>query len=109
MKGTVEATKVMIEGRLVELDHDPRAVQVEVHEDESGRVTVCLCNSHGTFLRADCLPMRESSAEVEGTATGEAQDGNGETELTLQATRMVRLSMETFGLRTGNWQSSTTS
>ena len=79
-KGTVEATKVMIEGRLVELDHDPRAVQVEVHEDESGRVTVCLRDSHGTFMRADCLPMRESSAEVEGTAAGEEKDGNGGTE-----------------------------
>ena len=35
-RGTVDVTKVMIEGKLAELSRDPRAVQVEVIEGEGG-------------------------------------------------------------------------
>ena len=44
----------MIEGKLAEMSRDPCAVQVEVIEGESGRVTINLHDSHGAFMEADC-------------------------------------------------------
>ena len=86
-KGTVKAMKVMMEGKWTELNRDPHAVQVKVHEGD--RVTVCLRDSDGMFVRADCLPAQDGSNMVEETEANKegqesdslANENNGAAEL----------------------------
>ena len=64
-----------MDGKLTELNRDPSVVQVEVHEGKDDKVMVCLCDSDGTFVRADCLPARVGSNMVEKTeANKEGQE-----------------------------------
>ena len=72
MKGT---TKLIIEGKLTEMSRDPRNVQVEVGEGDSGRTTVYLCDSRGAFLEAECSTAGEFGTEDNGSDTSLAGGG----------------------------------
>ena len=61
-KGTVE---VIIEGKLSEMDHEPRNVQVVVVDGDGGSGTIHLRDSRGTFVEADCRVQGAGGVEVD--------------------------------------------
>ena len=69
-KGSVEETKLIIEGSLTDMDREPRNVQVEVEEGDGGRVTVRLRDSRGTFVEALASPPDASGAGAEEQEVG---------------------------------------
>ena len=80
-KGSVEATKLIIEGKLTEMSREPRNVQVEVDEGDDGRVCVRLCDSHGAFVEAECSGTGiddETVREPEASETGSEHRGDRE-------------------------------
>ena len=62
-KGSVEATKLIIEGKLTEMSREPRNVQGEVEQGDGGKVTIYFRNSHSAFVEADCPLQGEEGAE----------------------------------------------
>ena len=76
-RGTVEETRLIIEGRLREMEREPRNVQVMVGVDEGGGEIVSLRDVSGVFLEA-----RGATDEAEregGGADGDAEE-YGDTE-----------------------------
>ena len=74
--GTVDETRVMIDGKLTEMDQDPRNVQVVLERDGSGRETLSLKDMDGVFVDAGGL---EEPEEV-GTGGVGRGDGRGGSE-----------------------------
>ena len=66
-KGSVEELRLIIDGCLTEMDRESRNVQVEVAEDESGKESIYLRDSRGTFVEASLGPPDASGTEVEET------------------------------------------
>ena len=72
-RGTVEATKLIIKGRLSETGREPRNVQVGVSAASGGKTTISLRDSHGVFLEADCSQQEVGGAEVDEQSLAMAQ------------------------------------
>ena len=66
-KGSVEELRLIIDGCLTEMDRESRNVQVEVAENESGKESIYLRDSRGTFVEASLGPPDVSGTEVEET------------------------------------------
>ena len=74
MKGVVDETRLMMEGKLVEMGREPLNVQVIVGEDSHGREFVSLRDVSGVFVEAGALE------ETEEDGTGNDEEGRGEEE-----------------------------
>ena len=64
-KGSVEEIRLIVEGSLTEMGQEPRNVQVNVTEDESGKESIYLCDSCGAFVEALVSPEDARRTEVE--------------------------------------------
>ena len=64
-KGSVEEIRLIVEGSLTEMGQEPRNVQVNVTEDESGKESIYLCDSCGAFVEALVNPPDARRTEVE--------------------------------------------
>ena len=76
-RGTVEETRLIIEGQLREMEREPRNVQVMVDVDEGGGEIVSLCDVSGVFLEARRV---SDEAEREGGGAGSDAEDYGDTE-----------------------------
>ena len=63
--GTVKETKVIIEGKFVEMELEPHSVQVEIRKYEGGREMVYLRDSQGAFVEARCSQARDGRTELD--------------------------------------------
>ena len=80
-KGTVEEMKLIIEGRLTDMDREPRNIQVEVEEGDRGRVTVRLRESRGTFVEALASPLDTDGTGAEGETEADFTEGKASADL----------------------------
>ena len=79
-KGSVEESRLIIEGSLTEMEREPRNVQVEVAEDASGKTRISLHDSRGTFMEAFSSPPESSGAAVEQSEVESRDDQEGDNE-----------------------------
>ena len=63
-KGSVEEIRLIVEGSLTKMGQEPRNVQVNVTEDESGKESIYLCDSCGAFVEALISPPDARRTEV---------------------------------------------
>ena len=68
MKGTVEETRVMIEGKLLDMGRDPRNVQVILTKDSQGRDTISLHDVNGEFVDTGLVQAPEGDGSVQDSA-----------------------------------------
>ena len=62
-KGSVEETRLIIEGSLTDMDREPRNVQVQVVDGDPGAVMIYLCDSQSVFVEAYVGALVVSGAE----------------------------------------------
>ena len=75
-KGSVEETRLIIEGSRTDMDWKPRYIQVDVMEDDSGKVTIYLRDFRGTFMETYSNPPDARGAGVEEWEV-DARDNKG--------------------------------
>ena len=96
--GTIEETRQMIEGKLTEMEREPRHVQVILIHVEGG-VDIVLEDAEGPFLETRLL--EETEREEEGRDGGEPGDADPEeedpeaTRRALQECREVNAALQT--------------
>ena len=100
-KGSVEATKLIIEGKLTEMSREPLNVQVVVKETDGGKVMILLRDSQGVFVEVDCSLPEEGGAKIDDdNAIGDDPGGGEDLSPTLLWMRIWPQSSWRFRLRT---------
>ena len=100
--GSLEETRQILDGKLVEMGREPRNVQVDLEETEGG-VSVYLKDESGVFLEAQPERIEErseenSERESDGSEDG-ARDGAGVREAAELEAQLLRASEENATLR----------